>query len=115
MRDEMKIGDPVLFYHSSTEPIGVAGLAEVASVARPDMSAFDPTDQFFDPKSKPENPSWVVVDIKFVAKLPKLVPLADLKSRAELAQMMVCQRGNRPSVQPVDPKHFSLIKKLGGL
>ena len=112
MRDDMKIGDRVLFYHSNAKPPGVAGLAEVCSAAYPDPAAFDPTSPYFDPKSKPEAPAWLRVDLRFVARLPRLVSLDELKQDAALEGMLVIQRGQRLSVQPVRPEHFDHICAL---
>lgn len=116
MRDEMKVGDGILYYHSNADPPGVAGLAEVASAAYPDPTQFDPEDSHFDPKSDPENPRWWLVDVRAVKPLKRFVSLAELKAHPELsATMGVCQRGNRLSVQPVEAEEWRLVKRLGGL
>ena len=115
MRDQMKVGDGVLFYHSNAKPPGVAGLAEVASESYPDPTQFDPADSHFDPKSKPEDPRWVVVDVKGVQELPRMVPLDELKADPKLADMAVVQRGSRLSIQPVTAAEWARVKKLGGL
>jgi predicted RNA-binding protein with PUA-like domain len=108
----MAVGDRVLFYHSSTEPPGVAGLATVAKVAYPDHSAWDAKGDYFDPKSPPEKPQWFMVDVRFERKLPRFVPLDELRAQPGLAGMVLLQRGSRLSVQPVEPAHFELILKL---
>lgn len=111
MRDDMKVGDRVLFYHSSAKPPGVAGLAEIASDACPDHTQFDPKSNYHDPKSDPDNPTWLLVDVKFVEKLPRFISLAELRARPELEGMVLLNR-SRLSVQPVDRKHFDFIVKL---
>lgn len=113
MRDEMKIGDLVLFYYSNAEPSGVAGVAKICAVAHPDETAWDENDQHYDPKSTPENPIWVNVDVAFIEKFPKFVSLAELKAEPELRGMMVLQKGSRLSVQPVSEAHFQWVLKMG--
>jgi predicted RNA-binding protein with PUA-like domain len=112
LRDEMKPDDLVLFYHSSAEPAGVAGVARVASEGYPDPTAFDRRSASFDPNSDRAKPTWFVVDVEFVEKLPRLVPLAELKARKDLAGMLVTKRGMRLSVQPVEKKHFDIVVKM---
>ncbi|MFN8178379.1 MAG: EVE domain-containing protein [bacterium] len=109
---EMRPGDLVLFYHSSAEPPGVAGLARVASEAYPDPTAFDKRSDSYDPKSDRAKPTWFVVDVEFVAKLPRLVPLEELKAAEALAGMLVTKRGMRLSVQPVEKKHYDAVVKM---
>jgi len=108
MRDQMKIGDGVLFYHSSCAEPGIAGLAEVAQLAYPDRTQFDPKGRWFDPKSTPENPRWLNVDVRVVKKT-RLVGLDELRTHPELAHMRVLQRGNRLSITPVDPAEWKFI------
>lgn len=115
MRDEMQIGDPVLFYHSNSKPSGVAGLAKITSGARPDLLAFDKKSKYFDPKSDPENPRWLLVDVTYVAEFPNFIPLADLKEDPALEEMLVIRRGQRLSIQPVEWKHLLHVLELGGL
>lgn len=112
LRDEMKVGDLVLFYHSSAEPPGVAGIAKVVREGYPDATAFDRKSDYYDPKSTPARPLWFVVDVEFVEKLPHLVPLAELKATKELAGMLVVQKVMRLSVQPVDKKHFDFVVRM---
>lgn len=114
MRDDMKPGDGVLFYHSNAEPPGVAGLAEITRSGYPDHTQFDPEDKHFDPKSPQDDPRWLMVDMKFVKKFKQPVPLATLKETEGLEEMMVTKRGSRLSVQPVTPEEFKIVKKLGG-
>lgn len=108
MRDQMKLGDQVFFYHSNCKQPGIAGLAEVAKLAYPDRTQFDPTSHYFDPKSTPENPRWVNVDVRIVRKT-RLVSLDELRRQPELANMRVLQRGNRLSITPVDPAEWDFI------
>jgi len=114
MRDDMSVGDGVLFYHSSTDPPGVAGVAEVVRAAYPDPTQFDAADAHYDPKSDPDDPRWLVVDVKAVAKLARFVPLAELKAAPALAEMGVVRRGNRLSIQPVTPAQWRAVLRLGG-
>ncbi|MBU9514429.1 EVE domain-containing protein [Burkholderia multivorans] len=108
MRDTMKIGDGVLFYHSSCPEPGIAGLAEVASTPYPDPTQFDPKSPYYDPKSSPESPRWLLVDVRFVKKTP-LVSLATLREHDELADMRVLARGNRLSITPVTRAEWKFI------
>src|SRR5436190_21046965 len=101
LRDAMRVGDGVLYYHSGAEPPGVAGIARVASDAYPDPTQFDPAAEHFDPKSRRASPQWFQVDIQAVAKLARYVTLADLRGATALAKMLVLQRGQRLSVVPV--------------
>lgn len=112
MRDEMKIGDGVLFYHSNTDPIGVAGVARVARTAYPDPSALDPRSHYYDPKATEADPRWVMVDVEFVERFPEVVPLSALRDLPALADMPLLNR-SRLSVQPVTESQFELIVKLG--
>jgi predicted RNA-binding protein with PUA-like domain len=113
MRDQMKAGDPVLFYHSSADPTGVAGIAKVVRAARPDLTALDPKDHHHDPRATREEPIWVAVEIGMVEKFPGVVTLATLKATPALKGMAVLQRGQRLSVQPVSAEHFEIVKGLG--
>lgn len=112
MRDEMHLGDGVLFYHSSTEMPGIVGIAEVAREAYPDHTAFDPGDPHYDSKSRPDAPAWVMVDIRAVEPLPRVVALAELRSARALEGMVLLQRGSRLSVQPVRPAEWKTIVRL---
>ena len=111
MRDDMEVGDKVLFYHSNAKPPGVVGLAEVASGPYPDHTQFDSKAKYFDPKSDPDNPRWIMVDIKFVEKLPRLVSLHELKDYPELSDMVLLNR-SRLSVQPVREPEYNFIVDL---
>ena len=112
MRDDMQVGDQVLFYHSNAKPPGVAGIAEVCSEAYPDHTAFDPDSKYFDPKSDPENPRWMMVDVQFVQKFHNEIPLSDLRDNPALEGMALLQRGQRLSVQPVSPEHFAEVCRM---
>lgn len=113
MRDDMKLGDKVLFYHSNATPAGVVGVCRVASKPYPDPSQFDMTGKYFDPKSPPDNPRWILVDVAFVKKFKRTVSLAEMKSHPALQQMRLVQRGNRLSVMPVTAEEFAVIERLG--
>ena len=113
MRDDMKVGDGVIFYASNAEPSGATGVAEISREAYPDPFAFEAGHQYFDPKSDPENPTWYTLEIRFVERFPEIVPLAELKDARGLGDMMVVQKGSRLSVQPVTKKEFEIVLKLG--
>jgi len=111
MRDRMRVGDRAFFYHSSCPEPGIAGICEVSAPAYPDATQFDRKSPYYDPKSKPEAPRWVNVDVKFVAKT-RLLSLAELRAHPELAHLRTLQRGNRLSITPVDPAEWAFILKL---
>lgn len=113
MRDEMKVGDMVLFYHSQLRPPGVAGLAEVVRESYPDHTAWDPDSKYFDPKSTPEEPRWFMVDIGFVRKFDRLITIDELKEYPELSDMVLLNR-SRLSVQPVTKDEFDFVVGLAG-
>lgn len=113
MRDDMKVGDRILFYHSNTNPPGVAGVAEVASAPYADPTAFDQKSKYYDPKSDPENPRWMLVEVKYKEDLKRLVSLEEMKAMPELSDMRVLQRGNRLSITPVTKLEFEAIRKAG--
>ena len=110
MRDDMRSGDGVLFYHSSCPEPGIAGLAEVASGPYPDKTQFDKKSDYYDPKSTRAAPRWVHVDVAFVKKTP-LVSLAELREHRALAGMRLLQRGNRLSITPVEPAEWTFITR----
>ena len=115
MRDDMTVGDLVLFYHSNAKPPGVAGVAKVATEAYPDPTQFDPTSKYHDPKATEEAPRWHLVDLSFVEKFDAVLGLDVLKEHADdLEGMMVIKRGIRFSVQPVEKEHFRKVLKLAG-
>ena len=111
MRDDMRIGDGVLFYHSSCPEPGVAGVAEVASAPYPDETQFDPKSKYHDPKSTRDAPRWLHVDVALVRKT-RLLPLAEMRERKELASMVVLKRGNRLSITPVTAAEWRAVLKL---
>jgi len=111
---EMKVGDPVLFYHSNASPPGVAGLARVSREAYPDHFSWQAGHNYYDPKSSKEDPRWWMVDIEYVDTLPRLVALDELKNAEGLEDMVVTKR-SRLSVQPVRPAEYEVVLRLGGL
>lgn len=113
MRDEMKKGDLVLYYHSNAEPTAVVGVCEIVKEGYPDFTAFDPDDKHFDPKSKKDKPTWIMVNLKLIKKFKTQVSLASIKEHPKLQEMRLVQRGNRLSVMPVAKKEFDIIVKLG--
>ena len=112
LRDQIKPGDLVFIYHSSTDPTGIAGIAEVARGGYPDQSAFDSKDSHFDPKSKSDSPTWFVVDIRAVKPLPRLITLEELRKTKGLEKMVLLQRGSRLSIQPVRPEEWEIITSM---
>jgi predicted RNA-binding protein with PUA-like domain len=113
MRDDMKVGDLVLFYHSGAEPPGVAGIAEVVREGYPDHTALDPRDPHHDPKSTPEAPIWMMVDVRAVERFDRLVTLPELRTTPGLERMALLQKGSRLSVQPVTSEEFEIVRELG--
>jgi len=113
LRDDMRKGDLVLFYHSVAKEKGVAGIARVSRAGYPDPHAFDKRSRYHDPKSTRDEPTWYAVDLEFVEKFPRVVALDTLKKTKALAGMMVTRRGARLSVQPVEKEHFEIVRKLG--
>lgn len=112
MRDAMKLGDLVFFYHSNCDVPGIVGIMEVAREGYPDFSAFDPDDPHFDPKSDPVNPRWIMVDVKHVRKLSRIISLKELKLHPELADLALVRRGNRLSIMPVSERQWDFILGL---
>ncbi len=112
MRDRMRVGDKVFFYHSACAEPGIVGIAAVASTAYPDPSQFDPKSKYYDPASSRVEPRWMLVDVKFVRKLKRTITLEELKSRDELADMVLTRRGNRLSVMPVEKMEWDFILSL---
>ena len=112
MRDEMKKGDLVLFYHSNCKEPGIVGIARIVKEAYPDFTAFNPKEKYYDPKSEPENPRWLMVDVQLVRKFKRTISLQELKSYKTLSEMIILRRGNRLSITPVSKKHWDFILKL---
>ena len=112
MMNDMKIGDDILFYHSSCAVPGVAGLAKVVSLAEPDPTQFDKKSEYFDPKATKENPRWFAIRAEFIEKFPRLVALEELRAEKSLSDMLVIKKGQRLSIQPVTPKEFACVRKM---
>jgi len=115
LRDQMKQGDRLFYYHSNAEPSGIAGICEVVREGYPDHTAFDPKDPHFDPKSRRDEPTWYMVDVRAVAPFPRLVTLAELKGVKGLEKMALVQKGSRLSVQPVTRKEWEIICRIAGV
>ncbi len=113
LRDNCKLGDLVIFYHSNAEPSGAAGLARVVGEAVPDPTQFDPADDHFDPKSNPEAPAWLQVELAFVEQWTEVVALSEIKADAALEGIEVARRGTRLSVHPVSDAHLARLVALG--
>ena len=113
MRDDMKVGDFVLFYHSNTKPPHVAGLARVCREGYPDHTSWDSSSKYFDEKSSPDNPRWMMVDIEPIQAF-EIISLPDLKANPALEGMPLLARGQRLSVQPVSQEHFQIVCEMGG-
>ncbi|QFZ82983.1 EVE domain-containing protein [Variovorax paradoxus] len=111
MRDGMKIGDGVLFYHSSCPEPGIAGIARVASGIKPDPTQFDAKSPYYDAASKKDDPRWLLVDVQALRKT-RLLSLPELRAKPELADLVVLRKGNRLSITPVEPAHWKVIEKM---
>ncbi len=109
LRDQIRKGDLVFFYHSNATPPGIAGIAEVVKEAYPDHTAFDPENEHYDPRSNQENPRWFMVDVKFQKKFDQLISLDELRKKPMLENMQLLRKGNRLSVMPVDKEHWGII------
>ncbi|MDH3748628.1 MAG: EVE domain-containing protein [Gammaproteobacteria bacterium] len=109
MRDDMKVGDRIFFYHSSCKEPGVVGIAKVASKPYPDPTQFDPDDKHYDPKSDPDNPRWSLVDVAYARKLKRPITLTEIKSHPALDDMILTRKGNRLSIMPVSDEHWNII------
>ena len=114
MRDDLKLGDMVLFYHSNTKPPHVAGIARVSREGYPDHTSWDPESKYYDEKSSPDNPRWIMVDIEAVQEMEK-VSLVDIKANPALEGMPLVQKGQRLSVQPVSKEQYEEICRMGGI
>ena len=109
---QMKLGDLVFFYHSSDEPVGVAGIAEVVRESHPDHTSWDTSSKYHDPKSTPEKPRWYMVEVKWVETFPELLPLSELRGREALARMVMLRAGNRLSVTPLTVAEWNAVLAL---
>lgn len=112
MRDEMRIGDEIFFYHSSCDVPAIVGIARVCSAPYPDPTQFDKKSPYFDPKSTAQEPRWILVDIEFVSKCRRPIPLTEIKAHPELSDMVLARRGNRLSIMPVERRHWELIHAI---
>lgn len=113
MRDDMKVGDQIFFYHSNCDVPGIVGIMEVCREGYPDPTAFDPEDHHYDPKSDPDNPRWIHVDVKFIRKLKRNISLQEIKQHAEqLGDFALVRKGNRLSVMPVEKAQWDYILEL---
>lgn len=112
MRDEMKKGDQIFFYHSNCKEPGIVGIAKVIKEGYPDYTAFETSNKYYDAKSDPQNPRWYMVDIKLIRRLKRTITLQELKQQKKLADMVLLRKGNRLSVMPVDEKHWKTILNL---
>jgi len=109
MRDDMRVGDLVFFYHSNCPEPGIVGIMQVVREGYPDFTAFDPQSKYFDPKSDPAKPRWIMVDVKFVRTLKRLISLSELKQYDELQGMQLLRKGNRLSITPVTEEQWEFI------
>lgn len=114
MRDLMKIGDQVFFYHSNCDVPGIVGIMEVVREGYPDHTAFDPQTKYFDPKSDSQNPRWIMVDIKYIRHTNRVISLAELKECEALENMQLVRKGNRLSIMPINTDEWNYILKLEG-
>lgn len=112
MRDDMRIGDKVFFYYSNCKEPGIAGIMKVASKPYADPTQFDPENKYYDPKSDPENPRWILVDVQYIRKLKRVITLAEIKAIRALDDMILTRKGNRLSIMPVSDKHWDVILGL---
>lgn len=112
MRDDMKLGDQIFFYHSNCSVPGIVGIMEVVKEGYPDHTAFDPDCTYFDPKSDPDKPRWIMVDVKFVKQFDRTITLKELKEKPELEDLALVRRGNRLSIMPVSEQQWAFILNL---
>ena len=113
MRDDMQIGDGILFYHSSAKPMAVVGLASIVGSAVPDTTAFDPAEKHYDPKSDPANPAWLMIDIQGERELDRPVTLQEIKDNPKLQGMLLVRKGMRLSIQPVTEEEWEEVIAMG--
>ena len=115
MRDKMKIGDMVLYYHSNTKPPHIAGISRICKESYPDITQFDKKSKYYDPKATEEVPRWFLVDMEPVTQFDEMVTLDQLKDNSALEEMLVIRRGQRLSVQPVEKKHFDEVCSMANI
>mgnify|MGYP001217771432 FL=1 len=111
-RDQMQVGDQAFFYHSNCKEPGIVGTMEIVSKAYPDHTAFDPSEKYFDSKSDPENPRWLMVDVRYIKHLNRMITLAELRQQKQIADMKLLQRGNRLSVLPLSKMEWQYILEM---
>ena len=109
MRDDMRVGDQVFFYHSTCKEPGIVGIAKVASKPYPDPTQFEPDNKYYDPKSDPDEPRWCLVDVAYVRKLKRTIALSELKANPALEGMILTRKGNRLSIMPVSDEHWGVV------
>ena len=112
LRDEVQVGDQVLFYHSNCTPPGIVGIMEVVKAGYPDHSALDSQSDYYDPKSSPEHPIWYMVDVRFVKKFKQIISLDEIKRQPALKDMLINRKGNRLSITPVTPAEWRCLLQL---
>lgn len=113
LRDQVKLGDQVFFYHSSCKDVGIVGVAEVVKESYPDHTQFDPESKYYDPKSSPVNPRWVMVDIKLQQKFSKILPLKVIKTMPEITELGLVKKGHRLSIMPVTEDEWQVLMAKG--
>ena len=111
-RDQMQVGDQAFFYHSNCKEPGIVGTMEIVSKAYPDHTAFDPSEKYFDSKSDPENPRWLMVDVRYIRHLDRMITLGELRLQKQIADMKLLQRGNRLSVLPLSKMEWQYILEM---
>lgn len=109
LRDQVKLGDQVFFYHSSCKDVGIVGVAEIVRESYPDHTQFDPESKYYDPKSSPDNPRWMMVDIKLKQKFSKILPLKTIKAMPEITEIGLVKKGHRLSIMPVTYVEWNLL------
>ncbi len=112
MRDDMKIGDEVFFYHSNCKEPGIVGIMKVASTPYPDPTQFDKKSKYYDPKSSQDNPRWCLVDVEFIRKLDRNITLSEIKAAKGLDGLILTRKGNRLSIMPIEKKHWNKLLRL---
>lgn len=115
MRDRMKEGDLVLFYHSNAKPSGIVGICRICREAHADFTAWDKDSPYYDPQATPDHPIWMMVEVEFVKKFSQVIALSELRKYPQLEGLKILEKGSRLSITPVDKKHFEFIESLGQL